>query len=61
LISNYQRLLDGYLSGVEEEKLAAASRITSAGLDWPIEDIGFGPAPDEVHGGERFTTVQKLR
>jgi len=61
LISNYQRLLDGYLLGIEEEKLAAASRIASAGLDWPIEDIGFGPTPQEVVAGERFTTVQKLR
>ncbi len=61
LISNYQRLLDGYLSGVEDEKLAAASRITSAGLDWPIEDIGFGPGPDkEIAPAHRFTTVQKL-
>jgi len=61
LISNYQRLLDGYLSGVDEEKLAAASRITSAGLDWPIENIGFGPGPEkEITPAHRFTTVQKL-
>jgi hypothetical protein len=61
LISNYQRLIDGYLGGVEEEKLVKASQITSAGLDWPIEDIGFGPAPLEVVQMERFSTVQKLK
>ncbi len=45
LISNYQRLIDGYLAGESEENLCQASQITSAGLDWPIEDIGFGPRP----------------
>jgi phenylpropionate dioxygenase-like ring-hydroxylating dioxygenase large terminal subunit len=61
LISNYQRLIDGYLAGESEEKLCKASQITSAGLDWPIEDIGFGPVPKEVVRGEAFSTVQKIR
>ena len=61
LISNYQRLIDGFLGGIEEEKLAAASRIASAGLDWPIEDIGFGPAPARKAEVEAFTTVPKIK
>ena len=61
LISNYQRLIDGFLGGVEEPRLASASRIASAGLDWPIEDIGFGPAPSQRAEVEHFTTVPKLK
>jgi phenylpropionate dioxygenase-like ring-hydroxylating dioxygenase large terminal subunit len=60
LISNYQRLIDGYLSGESEEKLCKASQIVSAGLDWPIENIGFGPAPKEMVRGEAFSTVIKI-
>ncbi len=60
LISNYQRLIDGYLGGIEEKKLAAASQIASAGLDWPIEDIGFGPAPAQVAEVRPFATAPKL-
>ena len=60
LISNYQRLLDGFLAGLGEEQLVEASRIVSAGVDWPIEDIGFGPAPAEVVGIEKFSPVPKL-
>jgi phenylpropionate dioxygenase-like ring-hydroxylating dioxygenase large terminal subunit len=41
LISNYQRLIDGYLSGVEKDKLTRAMRIVCSGIDAEIEDIGF--------------------
>jgi carnitine monooxygenase subunit len=41
LISNYQRLIDGFLTGVEEEKLIAAMRRVHSGIDAPISDIGF--------------------
>ena len=41
MISNYQRLIDGYLAGVEPAKLAKASQIVNSGLDSPIKDIGF--------------------
>jgi nitrite reductase/ring-hydroxylating ferredoxin subunit len=41
MISNYQRLIDGYLSGIEPSKLAKASQIVNSGLDSPIKDIGF--------------------
>jgi hypothetical protein len=61
LISNYQRLIDGFIGGVEEEKLAGASQIASAGLDWPIEDIGFGPTPAKKAEVEAFSTVPKFK
>jgi len=41
LISNYQRLIDGYIAGVEPERLAQGSRIVCQGLDMPIADLGF--------------------
>lgn len=41
MISNYQRLIDGYLGGVDKEKLAKGSQVASSGLDVPIYDIGF--------------------
>jgi hypothetical protein len=41
LISNYQRLVDGYLGGVEPARLAQGSRIVCQGLDMPIADLGF--------------------
>jgi len=40
MISNYHRLIDGYLSGVDPEKLAKASRIVNCGFETPILDIG---------------------
>ena len=41
MISNYQRLIDGYLAGLSPDKLAAASRVVNTGFDMPIADIGF--------------------
>jgi hypothetical protein len=41
LISNYQRLIDGYLAGLDPERLAHASRVVNSGFDSPILDIGF--------------------
>ena len=41
LISNYQRLLDGYLAGVDAEKLCIAGTIVNGAYDVPIKDIGF--------------------
>ncbi len=43
LISNYQRLIDGYIDGLEGDALANASRVVNAGFNVPIADIGFGP------------------
>jgi carnitine monooxygenase subunit len=41
MISNYQRLIDGYLAGVEPDKLAKASQIVNSGFESPILDIGI--------------------
>ncbi len=41
LISNYQRLIDGYLAGLDLSKLAKAAQIVNSGFDSPIRDIGF--------------------
>lgn len=41
MISNYQRLIDGYLASLAPEKLARASQIVNAGFEGPILDIGF--------------------
>jgi nitrite reductase/ring-hydroxylating ferredoxin subunit len=41
LISNYQRLIDGFLSGVDKDKLTKGINICCDGLDMPIKDIGF--------------------
>ncbi len=41
LISNYQRLIDGYIAGLDPQKLAKGSQIVNDGLDSPILDIGF--------------------
>jgi nitrite reductase/ring-hydroxylating ferredoxin subunit len=41
MISNYQRLIDGYLAGLPLEKLAKASQIVNSGFAAPILDIGI--------------------
>ena len=41
LISNYHRLIDGYLGGVEQEKLVAAAQQVSGCIDVPCKDLGF--------------------
>ena len=41
MISNYQRLIDGYLTGVPAEKIVQALRKVNVGIDTPIVDIGF--------------------
>ena len=41
LISNYHRLIDGYLAGLEPEKLARAQNVVNSGFEAPILDIGF--------------------
>lgn len=40
-ISNYQRLIDGYLAGLERNMLASGSRTASGGYEAPIRDLGF--------------------
>jgi hypothetical protein len=41
MISNYQRLIDGYLAGSDPDKLAKAAGLACGGLDSPIVDIGL--------------------
>ena len=41
LISNYQRLIDGYLQGVEQEKLLTAMQLVCGPYDSPIHDLGI--------------------
>lgn len=41
LISNYHRLIDGFLAGKPADALASATRTVNDGFDHPISDIGF--------------------
>src|SRR5215475_2569216 len=41
LISDYQRLIDGYLAGVDPARLAKAAGIVCSGYEREIRDIGF--------------------
>jgi len=41
LISNYQRLIDGYIAGVPADKLAKANNLLGGNFDGKIEDLGF--------------------
>jgi nitrite reductase/ring-hydroxylating ferredoxin subunit len=41
LISNYQRLIDGYLQGIEIDQLAKATASLGSNFDGPILDIGL--------------------
>jgi carnitine monooxygenase subunit len=41
IISNYQRLIDGYLAGLDPQLLAKAAHVVNSGFESPIVDIGF--------------------
>ena len=41
LISNYQRVIDGFLRGCDKEKLVAALQKTSGPIDVPVADLGL--------------------
>jgi nitrite reductase/ring-hydroxylating ferredoxin subunit len=41
LISNYQRVIDGYLAGVAPEKLAKGTQLLGGNFDGKILDLGF--------------------
>ena len=47
-ISNYQRLIDGYLAGLDWDRLVHAHHVVNSGYDSPIMDIGFGPTSHTV-------------
>ncbi|MBV1689011.1 aromatic ring-hydroxylating dioxygenase subunit alpha [Novosphingobium sp. G106] len=41
MLSNYQRLIDGYLAGLDRDLLTRAGQIVNSGFEAPILDIGF--------------------
>ncbi len=41
MVSNYQRLIDGYLAGIPQEKLAKAQNLLGGNFDSKILDLGF--------------------
>lgn len=41
MVSNYQRLIDGYLAGLPQEALTKATNVVNSGYNAPILDIGF--------------------
>jgi hypothetical protein len=41
MISNYQRLIDGYIEGRDAETLRGAQTVVNSGYNAPILDIGF--------------------
>jgi hypothetical protein len=41
LISNYQRVIDGYLAGIDPRKLAKATNELGGNFDGQIKDLGF--------------------
>jgi hypothetical protein len=41
LISNYQRLIDGYLAELPKEQLLDAVQQVSGPIDVPVRDLGF--------------------
>ena len=41
LVSNFHRLLDGYLAGVPADKLAKANHKLAGNFDGPIQDLEF--------------------
>ncbi|MEJ5976540.1 aromatic ring-hydroxylating dioxygenase subunit alpha [Novosphingobium sp. PS1R-30] len=41
MISNYQRIIDGYISGVPQEKLAQANQLLAGNFDGPILEFDF--------------------
>ena len=41
MVSNFHRLLDGYLAGVPAEKLAKANQMLAGNFDGVIKDLEF--------------------
>jgi phenylpropionate dioxygenase-like ring-hydroxylating dioxygenase large terminal subunit len=46
-ISNNQRLIDGYIAGLDKELLTKAQHAVNTGLDSPINELPFGPNLDK--------------
>jgi hypothetical protein len=41
LISNFERVIDGFLAGVPYEKLVGAIQKTNSTIDVPVADLGL--------------------
>ena len=41
MISNYQRLIDGYLAGLGYEQLLPAVQLINGPIDAPVKELGF--------------------
>jgi carnitine monooxygenase subunit len=41
MISNYQRLIDGYIEGRDSDRLAHATHLLGGNFDGPIMDLGL--------------------
>jgi carnitine monooxygenase subunit len=41
MISNYHRLIDGYIAEVDTETLGKATNVVNSGYNAPILDLGF--------------------
>jgi carnitine monooxygenase subunit len=41
MISNYNRVIDGFIEGVDRDKLTIGQQVASSALDVPIADVGF--------------------
>ena len=41
LISNYNRVIDGFLEGISSDALTKGMQVACGALDTPIADIGF--------------------
>jgi len=51
VISNYQRLIDGYLAGLGYEQLVPAVQKVNSEIETPAADLGFGPTPSVIGPG----------
>jgi phenylpropionate dioxygenase-like ring-hydroxylating dioxygenase large terminal subunit len=54
LISNYQRVIDGFLAGLPAERLAGQVSRLGGNFDGPILDLDAGSAPETRVGNEAF-------
>jgi hypothetical protein len=41
MISNYQRLIDGFMAGIVDDRLTKAQQVVNSGYNAPILDLGF--------------------
>jgi len=49
LISNFERVVDGFLAGLPYDTFATAIQKTNTTIDVPIADLGFHPRRRDDH------------